>query len=944
MSKFGTAASIRVRVYFEGILVENAAASVTVTGGVNQPASAGIELVPTNTIKHIMPGTWVHVFTNDPLDQDADGSDNDFNLLFEGVVVGRGFQREGAGRSVSVQCMDASVFWMMAKQFWVNISSSNGEGFVDQMMIQTSGGYGRWGKLTKTEGYGYMTSKLAHIDDGEEDRFLDTLISVIDDIGNVNPFYTNARNRMRITDRIIRAPAGGTDKLFQMSLLSDYMQSLAGLSSGQTDLAVVINQILSAIVHEWASIPAPPYVKAEIFDRDVFGNIKRIRKKVKNRGPNEKSEVELRDFVKANDKIIASTIFKPHIYTLSPPTCNILFPNMYDRLIEDESFLDQPTRMSMRPQLPMVDKNIVSQMVMHRPTEVGIFLAQIRDEKTGGFKARTPDAKFGDGEGQAPNFSDYDWSTNEERIRGIVYDFINLAPSPSTLTSSDQGKKTSTGQRKGGIPKFLQNIASYEHLKAKFARRNVPPLRGPYNPRVVPGFSILILDDSEANMNMVAYLESVTHSIDADGSAMTSYSIKYPRMIDEVNYNEPKFDVGYVESGVNKGKAYSDLARDEEGNFVFGKLWENDAQPPIPAWFDYSFRTLSGLNARYQEWFGKQTGVAQLSSFKFKAPPALDKNAAEDAAKTVLVGLNVEGLYDEIALAEINEYNENISLSDAAKDLNAKFREARENRTEAEYVSRYTDRAFTKILEAFKFIGAEPKSSGSTEQFVGTTKPGYGFSAKTDIELEPPDVVSSADESSTTAPATPSSKPRASRMGAAFPEFDTTLHTGTAALDNSERTKVALEESFYSDSPRYDGRPIPYDFEHRIWLQSLANSRKGPAGEDFAEGADVSDYYFLDSKKGVVAVKTKEDQAEAAMKRTEEEAAKLAKERVSKAKGKNKKKPMTAKEQAPTGDDLDEEPRNPLPQPLSERQVIELRRAIIMAYAEELEKSRGFTG
>ena len=53
---------------------------------------------------------------------------------------------------------------------------------------------------------------------------------------------------------------------------------------------------------------------------------------------------------------------------------------------------------------------------------------------------------------------------------------------------------------------------------------------------------------------------------------------------------------------------------------------------------------------------------------------------------------------------------------------------------------------------------------------------------------------------------------------------------------------------------------------------------------------------------------------------------------------------MTPHQQAPTGDSTEGSEKKPLPQPLSEHQVVELRRAIIDAYREELEKSRGFTG
>src|SRR5690606_19118001 len=147
------------------------------------------------------------------------------------------------------------------------------------------------------------------------------------------------------------------------------------------------------------------------------------------------------------------------------------FPNMYDRMGHQEHFLAETTRLAMKPQLPLVGPQATMGLLLQRPTELEIFTALVRDSRRGAPGMRTPDGRYGDGSGQVPTFTDYDWTTNEERIRGIVYNFINLAPAPSTLTLSDPGRRTPSGARKGGIPKYLQNVASYEWYKSKFVNR-----------------------------------------------------------------------------------------------------------------------------------------------------------------------------------------------------------------------------------------------------------------------------------------------------------------------------------------------------------------------------------------------------------------------------------------------------------------------------------------
>jgi len=972
MAKHGIGGLVKTRLYLEGRLVENALVSVMTHGTVNQPATAQLELVPTNTIRHILPFTWVHVFVTDPWDPSPANDLSDFKLLFEGVVMSRGFTRSDMGRNFVIQCADPSIFWTNAKQFWMSLSSTNGT-IIDQMAIQTSGGYGRFGKITSNGKFGYMLSKLAFTrkeQEQAEERFLDTMIAVLDDIGNVNPFYTNVRNRFRITDRILRGPAGKTEKLFQLALLSDFVEGLAGRSSGQSNLAEVVNELLSAIFHEWVSVLAPPYIKTRIFDRDVFGNIKRTKHKVKSRGPRGRSKVDLYDFRVAEDDIVASIIFKPDVYTIAPPSCNVLFPNMYDNMSFTEGFMAEPTRVSMRPQLPVFNSrvNLTQGLLLQRPTELEVFSALIHDSKRSTSKKRTPDGKYADGESQTPTFNDYDWTTNEERVRGIVYNFMNLAPAPSTLTLSDPGKKHAAGGRKGGIPPYLQNVASYEFYKSKYAARQTA-VQGPFNMRVVPGFPILILDDSDANLNVIAQLMGVTHNIDANGSATTSYEVALPRIVDELDYNRPKFKGGFA----SNDELDLSLVRDEDGNYDFAKAFDGSHQPPIPEWFDESFRNVIDLDIRYQEWFGAHVVQNVLFPRKSEEP----SESAKDTVKEILFpsptfgssaeltkpapdlgGISTVGNLlstapgDENIVEEILEEDENYTLVDAVKLINDRYRKARDSGREFVEAATFTTRKFTKIDEAFRFVGAAPtevadQESANTgrptfdknpaesrkidyktarlDQFIGDPSKGSGYSAKP-----------IGDGGS------------GSRMSGAFPVFDTKPHTGKEATD--QKTRDALiqgEEGAESSYARYDGRPVMYDFEFRLWQQSLADAGFAPTGERIAENADVSDYTVINKRGGVVRAKTAEERAAALQRRREVLEKRSAREKKRKKRGRadpRRTRTMKPREQAPTGDGLEQGEKLPLPQPLSEKQVVDLRRSIIDAYRKELAKTRGFSG
>lgn len=974
MANHGHGSQVLFRVYMEGRYIANGVSSIIMSSGEGAPSTCQLSMVPTETIRHIMPFTWVHVFTTDPWNPDPKGDLSDFSLAFEGVVIGSGFAKEDSGRSFVVQCADPQIFWVQARQFWMNIAQAGG-GIIDQLVVQTSGGYGRFGMLESTGTYGYMVSKLSNVESDPEERFLDTLISVLDDIGNVNPAYSNARNRFRITDRILRGSAGNSEKLFQMALMTDFLNGLANRSSGQTNLAEVVNQLLDSIMHEWCSILAPPYIKSTIFERDIFGHIKRTKTKVNREFKDGTKKVDLYEFSTAEDSIIGSTIFKPHIYTLSPPTCNVLFPNMYESVGIQRSFLDEPTRVSMKPNLPFRGlEPATAGMLFLRPTELEIFTALTRDVKKGARGTRTPDGQFGDGAGQVPNFHDYDWTTNEERIRGIVYNFVNLAPAPSTLTLSDQGKRQPDGTRKGGVPKYLQNVASYEYYKSKFASRT-NRLSGPYNIKPVCGFSMLVLDDSDAKMNMVGYLTKITHSINAQGQARTEYDLKYTRLADEIDWNRPKF----VSQGASQsGTIDFNLARGADGSFEFSKLFDGYNRPPVPEWFSNEFRTLTGLDVTYRKWFGENCRVVE--SVLFKNPDAAKATTAQKATSVGLGNAAALAGAEGLAVAASNEY---IDILDAIAELVKRYKGWRTSGREFAETSSFVNRSTTSIDQAFRFVGAGPfeladvkaklqdinqpivfKTNPANKRvidykkvrfdlFIGDTSPGSGYagvregeknqlSATTNTTVDGTVIDSSTgNEVDAVSGATPVPQ---NRMNGAFPLFDTRVHTGLEATDDKARKQVLRSESSDSDWARFDGRPVMYDFEFRLWLESLKASGLTPTGEAVGQDA-INDYYAAEG--GTFRPATPAEQAAAAQARTEALKAKADKDRKAARAGKAAAKQSvshTPRDQAPTGDGLEENKRLPLPQPLAEYQTVLLRRAIIDQYNEELEKTRGFAG
>src|SRR5690606_28995223 len=151
----------------------------------------------------------------------------------------------------------------------------------------------------------------------------------------------------------------------------------------------------------------------------------------------------------------------------------------------------------------------------------------------------------------------------------------------------------------------------------------------------------------------------------------TTYNIMYARLLDEVDLNRPVFKD-------NKGVAGEldlDLFRDENGNYRFDKLFEGKNHPPIPEWFDESWRNVLDLDIKYREWFG--AGVVQNILFKNPGEKP-NATAVEQGAKYLGVSGNFSTVGDAVRAAgakkdeyeEILEQNESISIQEAAEELN----------------------------------------------------------------------------------------------------------------------------------------------------------------------------------------------------------------------------------------------------------------------------------
>lgn len=176
------AAPLGLRLFLEGVEVPVISASVVVQP--DTPASASIQIIPTDMALNFLPRTLVHLFYLDGyLSQDElvaaksilspetqarpsnisesglnrfEASDFAYKLLFSGEVIGLNFQKNPNGRQLVLQCLDLSSYWDTCYQFFSDYST-NGSGLTDKHHNFVGAGEGLFDNFGGTQ---WVTSRL----------------------------------------------------------------------------------------------------------------------------------------------------------------------------------------------------------------------------------------------------------------------------------------------------------------------------------------------------------------------------------------------------------------------------------------------------------------------------------------------------------------------------------------------------------------------------------------------------------------------------------------------------------------------------------------------------------------------------------------------------------------------------------------------------------------
>lgn len=637
--------------FLEGRSIPFMGANCTFNKG--QPGVATIEVPPLPEIKRIKPRTMCHVFIKDFT---APPGTKPWILMFEGEVYGYSQGKSVSSRSFNIYAMDYSNYWDNAKQFYMNLRSS----FGDQNQIirssqteQDARDQGARIQTTTTSIRAYLTQIISNkLSEGSDSAdFLAAILEIVKKIEEVNPFFRYNQARYRINDRLIFSSSNNLDKLFDFLNRENLWDSITGQGNGGfTTIRQIVNLLMSLVFHDFVSVPCPSKVNKEDLSRDGIGS--------------------------NGNQTIGSFLFKPNTFMMPPPKCNVLYPDMYSNFSFSRNFFHEVSRMKLQPVPLAVEatNNIFSivQKSYFVPNGFNKFRTgeDFDDSEGDQFESEIEQGQFNDdaeGLETGTKLQDFNYLSREEILKGIFSEMGNTIPSAQILTSLVVEKQQDD---------FFRQAANYLFYKKRLASRRAS-CAGPLNPAPVPGFTCLVLDDSDAEQNVIGVLEGVTHNINATGGGTTQYMITYARDVDEED------------------------------------LWSGDSsEPPIPSWYD------PGI-------FGQRRA---LQDNDFSNLPRSEQDKVKRFANvTGFEGTSIAEYYQsffgrtvssEFLGAEPIVSDRFPNMYAATLAIVQSYRSAKKNGTEKDFVRVQTRRDYVLLSENFEFLGATIKSSQKRINFL----------------------------------------------------------------------------------------------------------------------------------------------------------------------------------------------------------------------------------
>ena len=593
---------LNLRLYVEG--QRTPIKGIRLSASENQHIQATITIPPSPLAKNLKPRTLIHVFVKLSVD-------SAYVLLFEGEYVAYRDSEETGSKTFDLMCVGLTNFWETTYQFFINGLSPASVGAYEIATFVSGGTSDRTLSsvnisMSKDVFGSYVTQAMLATGNDIQRAMLDVLHLMVNMSGGQNGDVRNPRINtqiekafvnLRLGERVFVLPDNEIKSLINANNAKALLNQIAVASLNDfSTVSQVISVFLNFVNYTWVPIVSPSFTaRNPISATNSLDSVRPVKvgegstssarattssvlQLVKGAAGNTGASVAEVTSASARASISDANVqrdivFKPNTYFAPAPTCNLVFPCMFDRMASGRFFLQEPTRMKLRTQPLPASTSSSSEFntfSYYAPAEVEQALKNERNTSPlDSGPAITLDTKPKTTT-TAPRVYRHETlvvqagvGSIDETLTGVVpafeelgfaeYSALNLAASDVVQGSvvirtqaeedalnkeirkrEELARGTNTPIAEPVNPDlhvYLANLAQYKLDLSRSKTRTVEGVSGPYNPYLALGFPAVLFARSGIYAGSVV---SLNHSVDASGSAITTFTLGLVRDISVV--------------------------------------------------------------------------------------------------------------------------------------------------------------------------------------------------------------------------------------------------------------------------------------------------------------------------------------------------------------------------------------------------------------------------
>lgn len=374
------------------------------------------------------------------------------------------------------------------------------------------------------------------------------LFGVLQAILLMNPTSYAILRRTQFLDRLLIATAeDAASQFIRTELFSQALTKIASITQDIT-LWQYLQMVLQVIQHDIVSVC--PYVKSKFDIPDRFDH---FYAPSTFDGYIQTGAAKVTDYIATQEqKSVIEMFIKPSFLgSADVPECNVLYPSQYTGFNYTRSI--SPTRGFYINQAALSPKSVISAGHKFKPDEINEVYAQLSKRSRNATAAATS---------RIIGTRGNDYTTNEEKMTGIKQ-MSRGAVSP-ILDKVLRG----LNQKNGKSAEAIENMIDYIWMTERLGKVTVD---GAFNLSTIPGFPILFLDHKYGN-HLIGHLDARSVIMRADGSADTSYTISGARPIRDHDFNALVKDKDGVFAPTFAPKPMDDLQIPWIGEFDMASL------------------------------------------------------------------------------------------------------------------------------------------------------------------------------------------------------------------------------------------------------------------------------------------------------------------------------------------------------------------------------------